>query len=463
VKRAGDDRVNTDNYQFEEPKKETVVSTDNYKFEDDTQKQAQPSESFLTRYMKAREKSRITGPFPYEEKFSADNLVASLVMDPMRGLGVLLETQMNDMLENYRFHGGIMSTLDLRQGDVFAEFEFLPSFIDFSARFDRRAIRWDPLSNNKVYKYTLHKLEIGASMPFTDRLRLTLKPFGAITSSVNLGEEPFPPNPPDAVPTNLAYAGAKSEIVYDNSVSTGMNLMEGSRAKITFAHWQGLDNKNLSFTKATIDVRHYQKIYKEIVFAVKGFAGTFFGPSPKQFLLGGMDNWLFNKTRLDGVTSRGEGNPLGIVDAQDNLIENQDILFAEYATNLRGFDYATLFGNNAVVFNAELRVPLVRALTNGPIASNFFRNLQFTAFYDIGTSWSGKPPFTSGTSVSYEVIEEGPFQAQIKNYLNPWLYSYGLGVRTVVFSYYLKFDLAWPVTNYEVGKPRGFLTLGFDF
>jgi outer membrane protein assembly factor BamA len=210
-------------------------------------------------------------------------------------------------------------------------------------------------------------------------------------------------------------------------------------------------------------VRHYQKIYKEIVFAVKGFAGTFFGPSPKQFLLGGMDNWLFNKTRLDGVTSRGEGNPLGIVDSQDNLIENQDILFVEYATNLRGFDYATLFGNNAVVFNAELRVPLVRALTNGPIASNFFRNLQFTAFYDIGTSWSGKPPFTSGTSVSYEVIEQGPFQAQIKNYLNPWLYSYGLGVRTVVFSYYLKFDLAWPVTNYEVGKPRGFLTLGFDF
>jgi hypothetical protein len=458
-----DDRVNTDNYQFDEPKKETVVSTDNYKFEDDVPKQNQPSESFLTRYMKAREKSRITGPFPYEEKFSADNLVASLVMDPLRGLGVLLETQMNDMLENYRFHGGIMSTLDLRQGDVFAEFEFLPSFIDFSARFDRRAIRWDPLSNNKVHKYTLHKLEVGASLPFTDRLRLTLKPFGAITSSVDLGEEPFPDSPPDAVPTNLIYAGAKSEIVYDNSVSTGMNLMEGTRGKITFAHWQGMDNKDFSFSKATIDVRHYQKIYKEIVFAVKGFAGTFFGPSPKKFLLGGMDNWLFNKTYLDGVTSQGEGNPLGIIDNQGYLIENQDILFVEYATNLRGFDYATLFGNSALVFNAELRVPLVRALTNGPIASNFFRNLQFTAFYDIGTSWSGKPPFTSGTSVSYEVIRNGPFEAQIKNYLNPWLYSYGLGVRTVVFSYYLKFDLAWPVTNYEVGKPRGFLTLGFDF
>src|SRR5688500_15255694 len=130
------DVVNTDNYQFDvSEKKETEVRTDDYRFEDDAVKENQPSESFLSRYMKARERSRITGPFPYESKFSADNLVASLIIDPMRGMGVLLETQMNDMLENYRFHGGIMSTLDLRQGDVFAEFEYLPYFMDFSARF----------------------------------------------------------------------------------------------------------------------------------------------------------------------------------------------------------------------------------------------------------------------------------------------------------------------------------------
>jgi Tol biopolymer transport system component len=453
------DVVNTDNYQFEEPKKkqEAVVQTDNYKFEDETVKQNQPSESFLTRYMKSREKSRVTGPFPYESKFSADNLVASLVIDPMRGLGMLLETQMNDMLENYRFHGGIMSTLDLRQSDVFAEFQFLPSFIDFSARFDRRAIRWAPYSDGNVYKYTSHRLEFGASIPFSDRLRLTLKPFATITSSLDLGQEPFPAHAPSAQPTSNYYGGGKAEIVYDNSVTTGMNLMEGTRGKISASHTHGLNAGQNSFSRVSIDIRHYQKIYKEIVFAVRGFGGSFFGRSPKKFLLGGMDNWLFNKTYLDGVTSQGQVNPLG------TRSENQDILFTEYTTNLRGFDYATLFGNSVMVFNAELRVPLVRALTNGPISSNFFRNLQFTAFYDIGTSWSGKPPFSSGTSVSYDVVKDGPFEAQIKNYLNPWLYSYGLGVRTVVFGYYLKFDLAWPVENYQVGKPRGFLTLGFDF
>jgi Tol biopolymer transport system component len=455
-------QVNTDDYQFDDSEKKTkVVSTDNYKFEDDAVKQTQPSESFLSRYMKAREKSRITGPFPYETKFSADNLVTSLVIDPMRGLGLLLDAQMNDMLENYRFNGGIMSTLDLRQGDVFGEFQYLPHFIDFKARFDRKSIRWSPQSLNSTnyeYKYNLHRLELGASVPFTDRLRLTVSPFGEMAYSVNLGEQTSPPTaPPSARPTNHYYAGVKSEIVYDNSVTTGMNLMEGTRGKLSLTTHRGLDNGNNSFSRASIDIRHYQKLYREIVFAVRGFGGTFFGNAPKKFLLGGMQNWIFNKTLTDGITSKGESNPLGVAD------ENQDILFVEYVTNLRGFDYGTLFGNSAMVFNAELRVPFVRALSNGPIASNFFRNLQFVGFYDIGTSWSGKAPFTTQTAVSYNEIDNGPFTAKIKNYLNPWLYSYGVGVRTVVFSYYVKFDLAWPVENYQVGKPRGFLTLGFDF
>jgi Tol biopolymer transport system component len=458
------DVVNTDNYEFEEgEKKANVVSTDNYKFEDEAVKETQPSESFLTRYMKAREKSRITGPFPYETKFSADNLVTSLVIDPLRGLGVLLEAQMNDMLENYRFNGGIMSTLDLRNGDVFAEFQYLPHFLDFNVRFDRKSIRWDPIPNSHQYKYTLHKLEFGAAFPFTDRMRLTLKPFGAIAYSVDLGQQPFPPTPPSAEPHNKYYAGAETELVYDNSVSTGMNLREGTRGKISLIHYQGLQNDQYSFSKVSVDLRHYQKIYREIVFAVRGFAGSYFGNSPKFFLLGGMNNWIFNKTKTDGETPRGQKNPLNTLSSSGALLENQDILFVDYATNLRGFNYSTLFGNSTMLFNAELRIPVVRALSNGPIASNFFRNLQFVGFYDIGTSWSGKPPFSSETSVSYNVIKNGPFTAQIKNYLNPWLYSYGVGVRTVVFSYYVKFDLAWPVENYVVGKPRGFLTLGFDF
>jgi outer membrane protein assembly factor BamA len=170
-----------------------------------------------------------------------------------------------------------------------------------------------------------------------------------------------------------------------------------------------------------------------------------------------MDNWLFNDTRYRGTTATGENNTLGV------LTENQDVLFVEYATNLRGFDYGALFGNNVLLMNAEFRVPIIQVLTNQPINSNFLRELQFVAFYDIGSSWSGKAPFSGETSVSFDRIIEGNFQVDVKNYLNPWLYSYGVGMRTIMLGYYMKIDMAYPVTNYEVGKPSWLLTLGFDF
>lgn len=436
-----------------------IVNTDDYEFEEEPVRETQPGQTFMSRYMKAREKSRITGPFPYESKFSADNLVTSIVIDPLRGLGIQIETQMNDMMENYRFYGGIMTTIDLRNCDAYAEFQYLPAFIDFSARVDRKAIlrRPDRDDESNIYNYTLHKLEFGGSFPVSDRARISVKPLFEVARSVNLGREDLLQSSLREKPTNNFYGGIKTEVVYDNSISSGMNIIEGTRGKISFTHHQGLANEDLSFSQAYIDIRHYQKIYKEIVFAVRGYGGTFFGRSPKMYLLGGMDNWLFNDSREEGTTSDGQPNPLGVYS------ENQDILFAEFATGLRGFDYATLFGNSVMMFNAELRIPVARALAGGPISSNFFRNMQLTAFYDMGTSWSGEPPFNSQNSVSYKLVEQGPFRAQLKNFLNPWLYSYGVGFRSVMLGYYVKFDLAWPVEDYEVGEPRLFATIGFDF
>lgn len=434
-----------------------TVNTDNYVFEDDAVKQTQPSDSFLNRYMKARDRSKVTGPFPYESRFSADNLVTAAVVDPIRGFGLSFNQQMNDMLENYRFLGGIMTSINLQNGDFYAEAQYLPKFIDFSVRFDRKGIRKETFVNDIVYKYSLNRVEFGASLPLNDRVRISAKPFGAFTRAVHLGRSNVSTKEVSPEPVTNFYAGVKSELVYDNSISTGMNISEGTRAKITYLHYQGLNHAGNSFSQVSADIRHYQKIYKTIIFAVRGFGGAFYGKSPKQYLLGGMDNWLFNDSEYSGVTATGEKNPLGI----DSL--NESILFAEFATNLRGFNYATLFGNNVLLLNAEIRVPIVQALSNGPITSSFLRHLQFVGFYDIGTSWSGKSPFSEEGSVNYEEIEKGAFLVRVKNYLNPWLYSYGVGMRSTLLGYYVKVDVAWPVVNYEVGNPSWLITLGFDF
>ncbi len=459
--------INTEEYLFEDemPKKDSIVTpknkkdeknlnTDDYKFEDEVVKTQKPAETFLSRYMKARENSRMNGPFPYEPKFSNENLTTNFVIDPLRGFSMRLETQMNDILENYRFFGGIQAAFsDWKSGDVYGEFQYLKHRVDYTVRFDRKVIFWN--QNDQLQKYSLQKLEFGAALPISVRTRFALKPFGAYTRFVDRGpDQQVSPGPPVYQPSKEQfYAGVKAELVYDNSVTTGMNLIEGTRGKINFVHYEGMGNKNASFTHISADVRHYQKIYKEIVFAVRGYTGTFFGPSAKQYVLGGMDNWFGNTINYLGVK-----NPLYVKSGY-----NENLLFTEFATSLRGFDYATLYGTSVAMANAEFRLPLVRALSGGPVASNFFRNLQLTAFYDIGTSWTGTPPINSQNTLRTEEIKQGPFQIELQQYLNPWLYSYGFGFRTMMLGYYLKFDAAWPVENYKVKDMRFLVSMGFDF
>ncbi|MFN8888497.1 MAG: translocation protein TolB, partial [Cyclobacteriaceae bacterium] len=217
--------INTDDYTFDEVKKDTArnplkpitektLNTDDYVFEEEAVKNKQPSETFLTRYMKARETSRVLGPFPYSPKFSYENIVTSLVVDPLRGWSMRLEAQMNDMLENYRIFGGIQTAFDLKNGDVYGEFQYLPHRIDFSARFDRKVIFWQPPNREIVeeenQKYSFQKVELGASYPLSVRTRVTLKPFFGFTEFVDRGRSPLVIGPPSFRPTQTQfYAGTK--------------------------------------------------------------------------------------------------------------------------------------------------------------------------------------------------------------------------------------------------------------
>jgi Tol biopolymer transport system component len=473
--------INTDEYSFEdEPAKPvtqipldtlkpvtpapTNIRTDDYVFEDEVVRTKQPSETFLTRYMKAREGGRVSGPFRYEPKFSSESLVTSFLVDPLRDFSFRAEVQMNDMLENYRLLGGIQSSFDFKSGDVFAEFQFLPMTVDLSARIDRKVIFWETPAEEaadvELQKYTWQKFELGISYPLTVRTRITLKPFVGYTRFVDRGFDVVNSNPQTSLRTTQEqwYTGGRAEVIYDNSLTTGMNIIEGTRGKIGVIHYEGMRNSARSFSQASADIRHYQKIYNEIVLAVRGYAGTFFGNAPKNYMLGGMDNWIANRTNYEGLD-----NPL------TNRVGrfNEGLLFHEFATSLRGFDYASLYGSSVALANVELRVPLIRALTSGPITSNFFRNMQLTAFYDIGSSWTGDIPFREGSSVRQRVVPEdesgSPFRIELNEFINPWLYSYGVGFRSMMLGYYLKFDLAWPVENYEVKSPRFYATLGFDF
>ncbi|HSY60359.1 MAG TPA: hypothetical protein VK796_00730, partial [Cytophaga sp.] len=211
---------------------------------------------------------------------------------------------------------------------------------------------------------------------------------------------------------------------------------------------------NGNFNRFNIDIRRYQKIHRGAILALRGSFGRSFGQSPKSYVFGGMDNWLFNKTGTGGVQ-----NPLAIAAGADNT----DIMFTKYVTNVRGFKYNAQSGNSYFLVNAEFRLPIIKYFYSGSISSAFLRNFQFVAFTDIGAAWYGASPFNGNNSLNKKNVKTNSFDAEVNNYRNPFLYGYGLGARTFLFGYYVKADVAWGIQDSVQLSPLFYFTFGYDF
>lgn len=463
--------INVDRLRFE---REEGLDTDNYTF--DTipnlygqesiraqEEEASPAErrsNILDAFRQQNMVKRVQGPRNYIPQFITTSLNTSFVVDPLRGFGINLNGRMTDLLDNHSIKGGIMAALDFQSGsDVYFEYEYLKYRLDFRGRFDRRSILRDE-GDLTSQKYVLSKSEISVSYPLSVSTRVSLAPFIAKSQYFNLN--------PDSIlrgsdgPQNrldINYAGGRAELVVDKTRQLGLYMEQGLKGKIGMVHYQGLNMTERSFTNAYLDLRNYQKIHKNITLATRLYVGSFFGNNPQKYLVGGMDNWLFNQFHQP-PTNRPEVSPI----RNESGVENSNLLFAEFV-DLRGFDYDEIRGNNVITFSSELRIPLFSYLSRGNITSNFIRNFQLVGFYDAGSAWTNAAPWERVNDQNTEIIntEGSPFVITLNNFNNPWLQSYGAGIRTVLLNYYVKLDAARPVRNYSIEKTRFYVTLGYNF
>jgi Omp85 superfamily domain len=392
---------------------------------------------------------KVKGPYKYKKLFSVDQVTTSLMIDPLRGFGILLDGQMSDLLEQNRFNLGLFVINDFANSNMYGEYMILKHRLDYKFRFDRQA--YLARGTDLVHKYTLNKFIVGISYPLNPHHRISIIPFIAHTRFSDVSD---PATIIFVSDVNNVYTGAKAEWVYDFTRYYGLNMKAGNMAKVSFERYFHAENSKKNLGELVVDIRHYQPIHKALLLAVRMSYGQFVGESPKQYLLGGMDNWLVNSTDTENpnsplITERGE--------------DNSDILFHKYTMNMRGFKYNAQFGQRHLLFNAELRFPIAQYLYRGTIGSAFLRNLQLIAFTDMGSAWNGTSPFSTDNSLNKQVINEPPFRAVITNYRNPFLMSYGGGIRSLLIGYYMKLDVAWGVQNNIVKDPMVHFTFGHDF
>ena len=389
------------------------------------------------------------GPYDYKNLFGTDIVASTLQVDPLRGFGLLIESKMSDLMGNHKVNLGFFGIADFKSSSIYGEYLYLKKRTDLVVRFDR--LTYFPTNGNISQRYVTNTLQTNISYPFSVYSRITASPFITQTRFSDLSDNNTIITYPDA---KRLYVGAKFEFVYDNTTSSGMNMVEGTRVKISFDNYVNTSTTNGGFNRFNIDIRRYQKIHRGAILALRAAFGRSAGKSPQSYIFGGMDNWLFNSTGTGGVE-----NPLAIAAGSDNT----DIMFTKYVTNVRGFKYNAQSGESYFLVNAEFRLPIIKYFYSGSISSAFLRNFQFVAFTDVGAAWYGASPFTGNNSLNKKIITVNSFEAVVNNYRNPFLYGYGLGARTFMFGYYVKADVAWGIQDSIRLKPQFYFTFGYDF
>ncbi|MBM71916.1 MAG: hypothetical protein CL847_03940 [Crocinitomicaceae bacterium] len=238
--------------------------------------------------------------------------------------------------------------------------------------------------------------------------------------------------------------GGEIAYVYDDTRILSLNIREGTRAKVWSEYY--VDTQKMSFGTLGFDTRKYIRLYSNSILAFR-LAGSYsIGEDKLLHLLGGTDNVLLN--------FRTPGSEI-----------DPDVSYAYQAriTPLRGFSNNARNGSNAMVANAELRIPIWSTFNKIPASNDFLRHLQLVMFGDVGSAWNGLHPYSDDNGFNTTVIEQNPITITIDNNNEPILYDYGFGLRSRLLGYWVCADLAWGVDNKMIQPIRFSLSLNFDF
>lgn len=423
--------------------------------------------------------------FPYKYKFASDYLILQLdnsvlinkyqpftgqpqapirLTDPVNGL---IKIGVSDLFEDLKFNGGFRIPSSLQGSEYFFNASYLKKRFDYKFTYYRKV---DKNSALNFYDSTGNLTASGPTKFITNIYQGEMRyPFDQVRSirlSAGIRTDKLVVQATDKPPLLFkdrkeTYALMRLEYVYDNTINPAINIWNGTRYKIYGETNAQLTNNGLNelFNPATsaaaqgrftynmgIDIRHYEKIYRNFIWATRFAMDMSWGTRKLLYYLGGVDNWLNPQINTN--------NP---VDMSVNYA------FQTLTENLRGYKQNARNGNNAMVLNTELRLPVFATFIDKPINSAFLRNFQVTSFIDIGTAWNKKLSFKDANYTNYTNPTSGITTRIKEGFLGPFVGGYGFGARTTIAGYFLRADAGWPAVAFFRGSPIWYFGMGVDF
>lgn len=408
---------------------------------------------------------------PYRLKFQIHNLTTNVDnsllfggLDSYAGFkqefepvppGILIKAEFKDLFEDYSFKGGVRFPTSFNGTEYFLVFDDNKKRIDRQYAFYRKTTTDNQLVNGTDPQRTRNTVLLGHY-----RLKYPLDIYNSVRATGTLRQDKFTFLATDRASIdqpNLTNQriGLRLDYVFDNAIDIDLNIRSGTKFLFSIEAVKRfiIDTSplNVSFSQGFmtvlgLDARHYLNFGKHSVLAVRGAAGTSFGSEKVLYYLGGSDNTLIPKFNQD--IPQPEGN----------------FAYQTITPNLRGFDYNIRNGSTFALINAELRIPIIKYLSRRPIRLSFLRHLQLVGFADIGAAWEGISPFDEENPINILNLSNPPTVfLQVNYFRDPLVAGYGVGIRTQLFGYFLRFDYAWGVETRIIQDPKIHFSLGLDF
>ncbi|MES2701394.1 MAG: hypothetical protein V4649_02090 [Bacteroidota bacterium] len=376
-------------------------------------------------------------------------------------MGALTTVALNDLLENHRITAGFQLPLDLSSSNYFLQYQNFSKRLDWGLLFLRReakdyktVVYYDSSGRGypfpQLFKMVTNMIQSDFSYPL-DRVRSIRfhtalrqdRLIQKITNKLSLDYD-FPD--PDTY-TSMS----RLEYVFDNTITPTLNISNGTKFKFYGEMLYGLNKANKSCYVFGLDIRHYQKLYKNFILANRIAYAHSDGNAKVQYLLGGVDNWVGPQSDVNATQPPAP-----------------DYGFQALSTSLRGYKQYARTGNNFAVLTTELRLPVLTTFMKRPIQSAVLKNLQLVAFADAGSAWKGVLPTAENTSQPY-IFPQYAAPGQLNNVFltltvpnsSGLALGYGAGLRTSLFGYFIRLDAAWNIDGSPT--PMMYFAIGTDF
>jgi hypothetical protein len=234
---------------------------------------------------------------------------------------------------------------------------------------------------------------------------------------------------------------AELALVKDNTIYSYTGPMDGSRYRLSLDMSPRITSETPEFYTAKLDYRQYFKITDDYHLAFRFNGGMSFGPDPQTFLLGGVDNWI-------NYVYNANAPIFG--DSENSFSEQLSMYYlSEYIMPVRGTTLFQTWGDKFMLFNAELRFPLIEYAKIGLPPISLFQ-IRGVLFADVGAAWTN----------DLHLVENDAWP--IGNTWDDMIGSVGIGARIYLGFALLRIDCAWEYNGDGFSSPRWLWSLGGD-